>query len=336
MTQINSCQDSRPFPENFQGIPWLQLMKKFLVPKDSKDAKKDRTVGACKRGDGISSHEVLQIPSKRSHEATAVPSRQEIKKVRPSSAEKIPFNKFHTPKRSDEKRHDSNLTKIQKLSYLMKTEYFTVQSSTPDEAQIINEGERQREELKEEKEDERNESINNNREEDDAVDRVIVLSDGNSDPGADLGEEQDEEDENRSQGPVIQKSMEEYYDVDPIKMEEKLRSHSLSHHISQPQASPYFSRTPFQFYQNPAQYSKPFQLYRSNVSSVLIKKFTNPSIATIRSHAYTSHRNGGVTCLEFDPLGVLVAVGSSNGVLRVYDSDEILFQIQNHKNSPTR
>jgi hypothetical protein len=39
-------------------------------------------------------------------------------------------------------------------------------------------------------------------------------------------------------------------------------------------------------------------------------------------------RKGGVTCVKFDKGGVLCAVGSSNGVLRVYDFDEVTFALQ--------
>lgn len=39
-------------------------------------------------------------------------------------------------------------------------------------------------------------------------------------------------------------------------------------------------------------------------------------------------RKGGVTCVKFDREGVLCAVGGSNGVLRVYDFDEVTFALQ--------
>jgi hypothetical protein len=309
-------------------------MRKFLVAKDSKE--KDRADGAkrevpCKKdGSVIGSHEaMIQIPSKRSHPAIVS---KERKKVFPP--ENKPQNKFQIPLRNEEKKHDNNLTKIQKLSYLMKTEYFTVHnnpSTTDEKTEDTREGEENQEE---EPSAGIEEKINENERGDDEKEcrEAIVLEDDENiaeDPEEGDGEGHSEK---RPRGSMIQSSMDEYFDLDPIKLEEKLLHHPLTRHIAQPQASPYFSRTPFQFYQNPAQYSKPLQLYRSNVSSVLIKKFANPSVATIRSSAYNSHRNGGVTCLEFDPLGVLIAVGSRNGVLRIFDCDEILFWIQKNSN----
>ena len=43
--------------------------------------------------------------------------------------------------------------------------------------------------------------------------------------------------------------------------------------------------------------------------------------------AATPCRRGGVTCVQFDKGGVLCAVGGSNGVLRVYDFDEVTFAL---------
>jgi hypothetical protein len=43
-------------------------------------------------------------------------------------------------------------------------------------------------------------------------------------------------------------------------------------------------------------------------------------------------RRGGVTCVKFDKDGVLCAVGSSNGVLRVYDFDEVTYALQLNNN----
>lgn len=306
-------------------------MRKFLISKDTKDSKDSKDTKDTKDSKVINkkatnkdpdTSQNIQFPLKRVLHETTNSSTLIQKDIKP-------LNKFKIQK--EKNNIQENLTKIQKLSYLMReTEYFNLPTTaTPAEEEDIDirTSSRARREENIEIVTE-NENRNNEVNDDGKMIEIIAISDTEefvSDEN--ILEDQDEDCQSKC---AIQTTIDEFYQIDQIKLEDRIyQSLPLE---SKPLASPYFAKVPSQFYQDPAQYCKPFQLYRSNVSSVLLKNLTTqPYISSIESNLINfrlTPRSGGITCLEFDPVGVLLAVGSANGLLRVYDSDEILFRTQ--------
>jgi hypothetical protein len=315
-------------------------MDRFLIrKKDPKDPKEPKLILEKKINP-------LEIPSKRRAAdltqpqssiatlsiAKATVSIQAKTEATASSFPKNPLDRQQKPtnhfqieeQKTKKKKVDQNLTKIHKLSYLIQTEYFNL---------TLDQGEGKMEYNLSDTLSPTVHSVVGEAEEEETADRDQKYIEEIDD-----GEEGEKEDHthNPNSRPPSQMLLEDYFDLDPTIAEEQIRRSAPPPSLTS--ASPYFSRIPTQFYQNPAQYSKPFHLYRSNISSLLMQRFRSPhsSISRINdtnSSSYPPSRGGGITCLEFDPVGVLIAIASANGQLKIYDSDEILFHHQRSSSS---
>jgi WD40 repeat protein len=99
---------------------------------------------------------------------------------------------------------------------------------------------------------------------------------------------------------------------------------------------------PVTFVRDPASYSHPLRAAPSDLHAMIAAHF-RASDVIMRLSAGGMQGNGqlltpkrvGCTCIKFDSDGVLFVVGGSNGVVRVYDFDDVLFASQRASKAST-